>query len=922
MKAGGKAYTKAWGTYRKTIKATRERTAKEAGYETYAEQRAEAAIQRRKIEGETREAEETEMIRAEREKEKRVMERMTTARRKAAETLREISGKTLLEALEADWATVAEENVVRVPWAMWCQQKCKCARLGKGESCRNWGSERYETYRITEVKGSFDAEATGEQQLHATLERLGQKQEGNAKKKVRGKDWASWNRFEVNWRHLGGIERYGQAGKGMTIIARADGPDSLSSESESEQPYLKQEKMKAKRTARQRVADAAATEKAAEQEARAQEEMGAEGGEADGGETAAESAWKDDKAAEDEKTTTTETENTKERTARPSTSDPGNDKPSTSNRLGKAKQSTSEQIKISQPAPKEAAAEKTGLRESRGRAGHLWFQEAWMGQVAMAEFTTARRSGPTTEAFSESTQRAQETAIRTGANTAIATGRMAARNTAEDTRHRTEKIWRAGETRTEAAEEHQTMQAVAEAVDRWKEQKGLRGNTGPQGGRSVSGAAAEEAERHLSRMQPTTDAATACQRRKGLNAIAEVIEAEGGGKEEDEEEVWKTVMDALGLQRMKEKERATTRMMVRAILQSKGARAPQQEREEEREAPTGSGRAKANTQKEATERQKEEEGIEESGREKEQKTEKEDEAEEETGQQIGRIEIGKMEGWTRRPTTAAATQTTDVEADWRTPLGNVFTLPKRTVGEGVNEQYRTPTVKALRMMLHELEQNGCSDARRIAREGPAGKGWIVQGKGVTLPLDEGMMQKDPEGKLRWKEVQRLGKWLEKGEGDLRLLCHCRWTRRQAEGCRECHCEPTADYIEQEARRRRADMKEQRGEEGSRHEEQGQETEEMMTEPTQERTREREKQEEAEQQEANRAWAERFISEMIEETRSEHLTRTEVETNRHRAGKRARQDDNNKGSKPSKRSQAKIKDRDKYKGKIRSTNIAD
>ena len=82
---------------------------------------------------------------------------------------------------------------------------------------------------------------------------------------------------------------------------------------------------------------------------------------------------------------------------------------------------------------------------------------------------------------------------------------------------------------------------------------------------------------------------------------------------------------------------------------------------------------------------------------------------------------------------------------------------------------------------------------------------------MALTVNEDMMREDPEGKRRWQEIQRLGEWIAKGKSDLRLLCHCRWTRWRAEGCRKCHCEPMAESIEREAHRQQRSTESTKGE---------------------------------------------------------------------------------------------------------------
>ena len=169
---------------------------------------------------------------------------------------------------------------------------------------------------------------------------------------------------------------------------------------------------------------------------------------------------------------------------------------------------------------------------------------------------------------------------------------------------------------------------------------------------------------------------------------------------------------------------------------------------------------------------------------------------------MGHVDIGKMSGRERQPTTTAAAGVQDVPADRRTWIGNAYPIPYRQGTMQRDERYRPQVVKAMAMMLRELEEHGESDARRIARNGPDGQGWRIGERWVELPVDNEVVNKDPKGQKRWQEVCTLAAEVAKGQS-IRLLCHCRWTRQQAEGCRRCHCEPTAEHIEQEARRQQA-----------------------------------------------------------------------------------------------------------------------
>jgi hypothetical protein len=111
------------------------------------------------------------------------------------------------------------------------------------------------------------------------------------------------------------------------------------------------------------------------------------------------------------------------------------------------------------------------------------------------------------------------------------------------------------------------------------------------------------------------------------------------------------------------------------------------------------------------------------------------------------------------------------------------------------------------MQLKELEERGWSDAATIARAGPNGNGWWTQrhpdGQWIQLPgagclpLARNLMEGDPHGLRKWQAVKEIATGVAAGRS-VRLLCHCRSTRHYAEGCKECHCEPTAVAIEREA----------------------------------------------------------------------------------------------------------------------------
>ena len=131
----------------------------------------------------------------------------------------------------------------------------------------------------------------------------------------------------------------------------------------------------------------------------------------------------------------------------------------------------------------------------------------------------------------------------------------------------------------------------------------------------------------------------------------------------------------------------------------------------------------------------------------------------------GRVDIGCMAHRTRRPTTAAPEGVRDVEADRATPLGAPFVIPYKRGGWSSerggerearrDERYRPLVVRAAAMMMQELEADGQSDAARIAREGPEGSGWRIEGQPIgPLPTHQEAIGRDPHGHGMWNA--RLG----------------------------------------------------------------------------------------------------------------------------------------------------------------------
>ena len=112
-------------------------------------------------------------------------------------------------------------------------------------------------------------------------------------------------------------------------------------------------------------------------------------------------------------------------------------------------------------------------------------------------------------------------------------------------------------------------------------------------------------------------------------------------------------------------------------------------------------------------------------------------------------------------------------ADRSTVLGCHFPMPKQGTGTyRPNEKYRSSVVRAHAMMLQELATHGEADAQSIAKRGPDGGGWVIDGKRVELPVDTRMARNDPRGILLWQGVCEQAAHIATG-GKIRLLCHCR-----------------------------------------------------------------------------------------------------------------------------------------------------
>jgi hypothetical protein len=120
--------------------------------------------------------------------------------------MEEIGGKRLLDALEEDWVAVKDGYVVEIPWAAWCDERCKC----RTKECMHKNSQRREKYQITEVHGEAKETVPERRQMQITMERCAAERPIRAGRNG-GKD--DWDKINVHWKNLIGRWRWHRRGR-------------------------------------------------------------------------------------------------------------------------------------------------------------------------------------------------------------------------------------------------------------------------------------------------------------------------------------------------------------------------------------------------------------------------------------------------------------------------------------------------------------------------------------------------------------------------------------------------------------------------------------------------------------------------------------------------------------------------------------
>ena len=839
------AYMTAWQRHQQYVRQLRRAAA--ATGETPAEvaaYRAARAAEQRAARAAQKAAETARAVAEMRERERRTLERATAARQAHAERVRAVGGRAFLEAVMMDRTALETEYVVRLPLALLC----------KGTQWENAyrDSDEYEEYHMCDFEGdpsqcSVGGDGAENTRMHVRLERVA----------ARGRvaNDGSWDTFSMPWEHVAGLTCHGMH-MCCAEIRRTEEDDATDDEElELERAEIRRAQRASadarKRTdgaARARMAQLATATAEAREAARAAATAGGDEVEREAGEAAAEAAAEHDEAETNDGEERDEIDELMEiLLAEPG----GEDEPEAAQDADGA--DDDEAATAADTTHKE--------RHGGGRAraawnGARWWQGAWMGPVAEAEFTTSRGATPiapprparVTPMEAAATARACQMEADTLENRAAATA------TSEAIR-RGRQMWQAAAATATAAVEAAAVAAVARAVQWWKTQSGAHTDVFV----SVTTAeAATAAARQLQREQPAANAAAAAARTDAIRGLARVMAASGGLTAADSTSAMASVQTAMHAaptavtRGVAEAAASIGRTMVAHIWQAHtaavataaAAEVPPQQQHERYRTTAAAADATSDDDGWADEVARINEGSERAIRRPprlsrwsaQPTTEGDDEGATTTArddgatttvrawqwqdvavaaavaaargvqlQRPGSIDIGKVTGPTgaRVPTTPAPTGCIDVLANRDGPLGCFYVIPMGLNGRQ-DEHMRPAVVRAEAMLMAALKAGGGSTtvgtAQRIADKGPEGGGWRIRDRPqrAQLVVAKSNVKRDPTGAAKWREVCRLAERAARGEHS-RLLCHCRWTRAaEAADCKECHCEVIANTADEMA----------------------------------------------------------------------------------------------------------------------------
>ena len=250
LKRASDAYFGAWTRYRRRAAEAEEAEARRTGWESAAAQRRGRSAQRAAQRKEAARAAEEAAVREMRERERRTMERVRSERAREMAVLREMEAASLLEAMRADWATVKQRSVVRIPWAAWTKER------GAHES------ERLERFRFEGMVGSLTAPTAAGHELWLQLRREGARRDGE-----RVND--GWNQFWIDWHFLTG-GTWGMEGRMRCSVTleQESSSEADASDGEEERDLEAAEVRRARREARQgmRMSEALRNAAAAEEQ--------------------------------------------------------------------------------------------------------------------------------------------------------------------------------------------------------------------------------------------------------------------------------------------------------------------------------------------------------------------------------------------------------------------------------------------------------------------------------------------------------------------------------------------------------------------------------------------------------------------------------------------------------------------------------
>jgi hypothetical protein len=438
------------------------------GYATHGERQAAAAALRKATRRHERDNARRKAVADMRDAERRAAHARRAAAEAAAQRMRQQGQPMLIEAARLDGHVLMQDYRVQVPFAAW-----------KGH--HDSALDLYELYEISE---------TDTDMLHGYVTLV--RSAASAAERKLPLALAGWNRFQVSWACLTGVQRFGPERKGFLIVPRGaeeatSGTDAATSDEERQ--LEAHEGRRAVCSAKRLIDAARAVNREATRVLR-------DAARQDGGHTAADDALPREEADVAQG-------------AVPDGSD--SDRPEDGH---DATTSTNEQ-------------EDTVSARHRGAwSGKNWAREAWTGPIAAAEYAEAWIEDPPPRSPGSAAADAARRAAQRASSDANAMGHTDAVETAvRESSRRSKRLWGAAEDAAEVREQQRATDFLAEFVRQWREKDPPIPQ--PRDAANATQAAAAAAADAIQRRQPAKDTVAAAARKKVIIDAARLLASSG-----------------------------------------------------------------------------------------------------------------------------------------------------------------------------------------------------------------------------------------------------------------------------------------------------------------------------------------------------------------------------------------------------------